>query len=82
MILSLRHGEDGNDKLGGPLIQQAAAIAEHMELFNRYDMKDPELNKARAFTAWSLFSWQAFVLPPPTPFTSSVGTDWTWFITE
>jgi hypothetical protein len=67
MVLSLRYGVDGNDKLGVPLLQQAVAIAEHMELFTRYDSKDPVLSKARAFTAWSLFSWQAFVLPFPLP---------------
>ncbi|OTB00138.1 hypothetical protein M426DRAFT_324544 [Hypoxylon sp. CI-4A] len=61
------------DKVGTSYMLQAAAMATSMDLFSaNTGTRDKRARKARAFTAWGLFCWQAwqrfyFTLPPLIP---------------
>ncbi|KXX83211.1 Nitrogen assimilation transcription factor nirA [Madurella mycetomatis] len=63
LVISLRYGADGADKLGIPFVQKASEMAHEMGLFTQQEKGDTRVSIARAFTAWSLFSWQSFVAP-------------------
>lgn len=67
LVISLRYGADGADKLGIPFIQKASEMAHEMGLFTQEEIGDTRASIARAFTAWSLFSWQSFVPPLEPP---------------
>ena len=56
-VLSLRLLGDGADKIGLSYLVHAAAMGEQMELFTRKEEGNTKMSIARAFTAWSLFSW-------------------------
>lgn len=61
MSLTLRYGADGADKIGVPFMLKALEIAQEMELFTRVEKGDTKMSLARAFTAWSIFSYHGFV---------------------
>ncbi|GAB1312659.1 Zn(2)-C6 fungal-type domain-containing protein [Madurella fahalii] len=75
LVISLRYGADGADKLAIPFVQKASEMARELGLFTQQEKGDTKISIARAFTAWSLFSWQSmicysyfrrpFVLAPP-----------------
>ncbi|KAH6621622.1 hypothetical protein B0J18DRAFT_432974 [Chaetomium sp. MPI-SDFR-AT-0129] len=78
MSLTLRYGADGADKIGVPFMLKALEIAQEMELFTRVEMGDTKMSLARAFTAWSIFSYHGMTYyymqkapilsaPPATP---------------
>jgi hypothetical protein len=48
------------DKLGTMYLDQAVQMAQNLDLFGlSKEKRDPEIEKARIFTAWTVFSWQA-----------------------
>lgn len=61
VTLCLRYGADGADKIGLPFLLKALELADRMELFTRPEKGNPKMRLARAFTAWSLFSYHGWV---------------------
>ena len=61
LALSVRYTTDGADKIGLPFVTKAVELADRMELFTRLEGGNSRMSRGRAFTAWALFCWQAFV---------------------
>lgn len=61
LVLTLRYGADGADKIGLQFLLKAMELAQEMELFTRLEKGDSRLSLCRAVTAWSVFSHYGFV---------------------
>jgi hypothetical protein len=60
LILSYTTALNGLDKLGTMYLDQAVQMAQNLDLLGlSKEKRDPEIEKARIFTAWAVFSWQA-----------------------
>jgi hypothetical protein len=60
LILSYVTGINSLDKLGTMYLDQAVQMARNLDLFElSQEERDPDIEKARIFTAWAVFSWQA-----------------------
>jgi hypothetical protein len=57
VILTLRYGADGADKIGLQFLAKALELAGEMELFTRLEKGDSKMSLGRTFTAWSLYSY-------------------------
>lgn len=59
-ILNVICNEDAMDKVGRAYIVQAVAMAHDIDLFDpSVQHRSTKMQRARAFTAWSLFAWDA-----------------------
>ncbi|KAF6518003.1 hypothetical protein HZS61_002081 [Fusarium oxysporum f. sp. conglutinans] len=71
MIISYTTTNNGMDQVGSLYLSRALEMSKSMDLFGPTTHPgDPDLDKARVFTAWALYSWQAlfnfsFFRPPP-----------------
>ncbi|KAG7404647.1 Nitrogen assimilation transcription factor nit-4 [Fusarium oxysporum f. sp. rapae] len=71
MIISYTTTNNGMDQVGALYLPRALEMSKVMDLFGPTTHPgDPDLDKARVFTAWALYSWQAlfnfsFFRPPP-----------------
>ncbi|KAF5717244.1 Zn(2)-C6 fungal-type DNA-binding domain-containing protein [Fusarium mundagurra] len=71
MIISYTTTNNGMDQVGALYLTRALEMSKSLDLFGPVTHPgDPELDKARVFTAWVLYSWQAlfnfsFFRPPP-----------------
>lgn len=61
LILSMRYGADGADKIALPFLFKAFDLAQEMALFTGLEKGDTKMSLARTFTAWTLFSWLSYV---------------------
>ncbi|KAI1378381.1 hypothetical protein F4677DRAFT_466122 [Hypoxylon crocopeplum] len=70
IVLSISATTTAMDKVGTAYLLQAMAMATNMDIFSATTGTDNEkMRRARAFTAWGLFTWQAwqrfyFTMPP------------------
>ncbi|PVH99462.1 hypothetical protein DM02DRAFT_643005 [Periconia macrospinosa] len=70
LILSYISANNGLDKIGTVYLEQAIKMSKRLDLFGEEKYgKDTKIGKARIFTAWAVFSWQAvfdyyFFRPP------------------
>lgn len=70
LVLSITAGLSSMDKLGTMYLEQAVYMAHDLGLFGpNKEEKNAKMQKARIFTAWAVFSWQAmydyFYFRPP-----------------
>lgn len=60
LVMNSIYNMDGLDQIGNLYMVQAAKIAYNLDLFRRCEGRDrTEMDVARHFTAWCLFSWQS-----------------------
>ncbi|KAF5566611.1 cupin domain-containing protein [Fusarium napiforme] len=60
MIISYTTTNNGMDQVGALYLTRALEMSKSLDLFGSTTHPgDPELDKARVFTAWVLYSWQA-----------------------
>jgi hypothetical protein len=65
IVLNVACNTSGMDKIGYSYLVQAVALSRDMRLYHMaasssiVNYRKQKMNAARAWTAWSLFSWQA-----------------------
>ncbi|RGP77123.1 hypothetical protein FLONG3_4638 [Fusarium longipes] len=63
LVMNAVYNMDGLDQIGNVFLAEATKIAYNLDLFKPIETKCPaEMDIARQFTAWSLFSWQSALL--------------------
>lgn len=61
MLLTLRYGADGADKIALPFLAKAMELGGKMELFTRFEKGDSKMSIARTYTAWSIYSYHRYL---------------------
>ncbi|SCO86144.1 uncharacterized protein FRV6_10271 [Fusarium oxysporum] len=59
MIISYTTTNNRTDQVGALYLDQALEMGRDLDLFCDRDSADPDLDKARIFAAWALYSWQS-----------------------
>lgn len=65
MLLTLRYGADGADKIAIPFLLKAMEMGVEMELFTRLEKCDSKLSLCRTFTAYAIYRHHGYYYTRP-----------------
>ena len=66
LLLTLIYNLNGSDKIGWRFTLKAIEMADEIQLLGPpLEHHNPEMQRARTYTAWGLFCWQKYVATPP-----------------